>query len=46
MKIYFEEMNNMGEVKFRFSEPLLSIDEIDRINLTSISDDRVFEVKY
>lgn len=33
-------------IKFTFSEPLKSIDEMEQVNLTSISNDNVFNVKY
>ena len=39
-------MTPIGEVKFYFSEPLRSINEFKDLNLTSISNDYVFNVLY
>ena len=39
-------MTALGEVKMVFSEPLKSIDELEKLNLTSISNEQVFKVLY
>lgn len=39
-------MTAIGEVKLFFSERLRPIDEILDLNLTSISNDEVFDIKY
>lgn len=39
-------MNPLGEIKFYFSERLKSIDDLDLLNLTMISNDAFFKVQY
>ena len=38
-KILFDSINQKGQVRLSFSEPLKSIDDFDGVNLTTISND-------
>ena len=39
-------MNQLGVVKFHFSEELRSIEDMHPLNLTFLSNDDIFEVEY
>lgn len=46
ISIELDKFTPLGEVSMFFSENLKSIDEIEMLNLTSISNNFVFKVQY